>query len=240
MSPLPGRDDVRQRILTAAADLLREDGAAGVTTRAVAERAGAQAPTIYRLFGDKEGLLDAVAERALADFGAAKSAELSRDAGSTDPVEDLRRSWNQTVRFGLEHPDLFVIMSDPRRGRDSPALVAGARALEERIRRVAAAGSLRVSESEAATMIHAAGTGAVIALLEQEADARDPRIADSLLNAVLAHILTDPVAQEPEPTEAPARVAAVTLRALTPGLSALSPGERALLAEWLDRVIDTP
>ena len=49
-----------------AARLLREQGAAAVTTRAVAMAAGVQAPTIYRLFGDKDGLLDAVAEYVLA------------------------------------------------------------------------------------------------------------------------------------------------------------------------------
>jgi AcrR family transcriptional regulator len=36
-------------------------GRRAVTTRAVAAGAGVQAPTIYRLFGDKDGLLDALA-----------------------------------------------------------------------------------------------------------------------------------------------------------------------------------
>jgi AcrR family transcriptional regulator len=39
-----------------------------VTTRAVAEAAGVQAPTIYRLFGDENGLLDAVAEHGFASY----------------------------------------------------------------------------------------------------------------------------------------------------------------------------
>ncbi|WP_338419811.1 TetR family transcriptional regulator [Streptomyces klenkii] len=36
-----------------------------MTTRAVAAAAGVQAPAIYRLFGDKDGLLEAVAEQRL-------------------------------------------------------------------------------------------------------------------------------------------------------------------------------
>ncbi|MGF2047081.1 helix-turn-helix domain-containing protein, partial [Enterococcus gallinarum] len=62
MASSGSRDDVRERIIAAAADLLQDGGTAAVTTRAVAERASTQAPTIYRLFGDKDGLLDAVAE----------------------------------------------------------------------------------------------------------------------------------------------------------------------------------
>src|ERR1700677_3669653 len=50
----------RENLVEVAARLLREQGAAAVTTRAVALAAGVQAPAIYRLFGDKDGLLDAV------------------------------------------------------------------------------------------------------------------------------------------------------------------------------------
>ncbi len=48
------REQVRGRVVAAAARLLGEHGAAAVTTRAVAQAAGVQAPTIYRLFGDTE------------------------------------------------------------------------------------------------------------------------------------------------------------------------------------------
>ncbi|SDO91257.1 transcriptional regulator, TetR family [Microbacterium sp. ru370.1] len=231
------RDDVRERIIASAAALLRDKGSAAVTTRAVAERAGIQAPTIYRLFGDKEGLLDAVAEWTMATFGAAKVADLARPA-TGDPVDDLRHGWDETVRFGLEHPDLFVLLSDPRRGRDSPALATGVHALEERVRRVASRGRLRVSEERAVALIHAAGTGAILTLLEHPSDERDPAVADALFEAVLASIIV------PEATGASAepahRTAAVTLRADAAELDALSNSERSLLVEWLDRVIRTP
>ena len=51
--------DTRERILDAAAELLVSGGTDGVSTRAVAAAAGVQAPTLYRLFGDKQGLLEA-------------------------------------------------------------------------------------------------------------------------------------------------------------------------------------
>lgn len=238
MTPATPRDDVRERIIASAAALLRDEGSAGVTTRAVAERAGIQAPTIYRLFGDKDGLLDAVAEWTMATFSAGKIADLDAERSSSDPVDDLRRGWEQTVRFGLEHPDLFVLLSDPRRGRDSPALAAGVYALEERVRRVASCGRLRVSEANAVALIHAAGTGAVLTLLEHPSDERDPAIADALFEAVLGSIIVpEAIAASTEPVH---RSAAVSLRADAAELGALSSAERTLLVEWLDRVIDAP
>lgn len=239
MTPPAPRDDVRERIVGAAAEILRTEGSAGVTTRAVAERAGVQAPTIYRLFGDKDGLLDAVAEHAMALFSASKTSALTSAPASTDPVGELREAWGETVRFGLDNADLYVILSDPRRGRDSPALANGVRALEERVRRVAAAGLLRVAEARAVALIHAAGTGAILSLLEQPIGERDPELATTLLDAVLDRILIEQEESAAEEMPAAHRAAAITLRAVTSDLTALSVPERALLAEWLGRIIDS-
>ncbi|MFC7739831.1 TetR/AcrR family transcriptional regulator [Nocardiopsis composta] len=96
----------RRRILEAAAGLLAEGGPEAASTRAVAAAAGVQAPTLYRLFGDKQGLLEALAahgfERYLAD---------KQELGATDdPVADLRRGWDLHVDFGLARPALYVLM----------------------------------------------------------------------------------------------------------------------------------
>ncbi len=77
------RAGTRDRIVDVAADLLRASGRAAVTTRAVSEAAGVQAPTIYRLFGDKEGLLDAVAEREMTRFSAAAAARTASARAGT-------------------------------------------------------------------------------------------------------------------------------------------------------------
>jgi AcrR family transcriptional regulator len=61
-SAVTGREQTRQRVIEAATGLLEREGRDAVTTRAVAVAAGMQPPVIYRLFGDKEGLLEAVAE----------------------------------------------------------------------------------------------------------------------------------------------------------------------------------
>ena len=177
--------------------------------------------------------VDAVAEHEMAAFAAAK-ADASHPSGDTDPVTDLRAGWEMTIEFGLANPELFALVSDPARATDSPATRAGIQLLAEKVHRVALAGRLRVAEDRAVDIIHAAGTGAVLALLSQPAAERDLSLATSMLEASLAQLVTGTGV----PTEdRSATTAAVTLRAEAPHLSALSTSERLLLTDWLDRVI---
>jgi AcrR family transcriptional regulator len=225
------RSELRARIVGAAARLLREHGPTAVTTRGVAEAAGVQAPTIYRLFGDKDGLLDAVAEHELARYVTGKACADDSD----DPIADLHTAWDRHVDFGLANPALFTLLVDPARAARSPAAAAGQDVLRDRVHRVATTGRLRVPEQRAVELIHAAGTGAVLTLLAQPAEDRDRRLADTLYHAVMRTVLTD----TPTPTTDSAATVAVTLRAALSELSMLTPGEQIVLAEWLDR-ISTP
>ena len=228
------RGDTRARIVDAAARLLREGGAAAVTTRGVADAAGVQAPAIYRLFGDKDGLLDAVAEHVLATYVSAKSATVDALVEGSDPVDDLRSGWNTQLEFGLANPVLATLLADPVRAQRSPAARAGMEVLARRVHRIARAGRLCVSEARAVALVHAAGTGAVLTLLATPPAERDLAVADDLFDAVLDRILLE----TPGPAPTADRTApVVALRALAPELAVLSPGERRLLVEWLDRVV---
>src|SRR5918997_5195209 len=100
------RTGTRDRIVRAAAELLDEAGREAVSTRAVANAAGVQAPTIYRQFGDMRGLLDAVAAHGFSEYLRGKR---SREQAE-DPVEDLRRGWDLPVEFGLANPALYKLM----------------------------------------------------------------------------------------------------------------------------------
>lgn len=209
-----------------AARLLREQGPAAVTTRAVAQAAGAQAPTIYRLFGDKDGLLDAVAEHVFATYVSGKAMSEHSD----DPVADLRAGWDTHLDFGLANPALFRLLLDPGRAA-SPAAEAGMQVLSTRVHRVAAIGRLRVAESRAVHLIHAAGIGAVLTLLPMPPETRELDLADAIYRWVLQAILTDAPALPDDSTTA----AAVTFRTVVPHLEMLTDTERALMSEWLDR-----
>jgi AcrR family transcriptional regulator len=228
-SGLAVRPDARSAIVDAAAHLLRQGGAPAVTTRAVAEAAGVPAPTIFRIFGDKSGLLDAVAEHVMATYAAAKVLQVAEEDG--DPVAELRAAWLGHIDFGLTNPDLFALLASPGRSH-SPATALGADVLATRVARLAAAGLLRVSTARAVSMIHAAGTGVVLALLGQPEDARDAGLAQASFDAVLGGIL----APVPAPRTADLAALTVTFEAAVPGLPNLSEGERTLLLEWLRRV----
>jgi AcrR family transcriptional regulator len=233
--PIDTRSATRTRVVDVAARLLRDEGPAAVTTRAVAEGAGVQAPTIYRLFGDKDGLLEAVAEHVMAGHVSAKTVkEAAAVAADSDPVADLRTSWASQIDFGLANPAVFRMLSDPSRVQRSPAAQSGQRVLESRVHRVAATGRLRVSEQRAVGLIQSAGVGVIQVLLATAPEHRDPGLADSIYDAVLSAILTD----GPTRTDDGSTATVVAFRALAPGLEALSARERELLAEWLDRVID--
>ncbi|BBH68410.1 TetR family transcriptional regulator [Actinoplanes sp. OR16] len=223
----PTRDLVRSRLVDVAATLLATEGPEAVTTRSVALAAGVQAPTIYRLFGDKNGLLDAVAEHGFASYVAQKPPV---DAGD-DPVDGLRAGWDLHIGFGLANPALFRLMHTAKRTPEGQATVdAGTAVLRERVRRVARAGRLRIPENRAVDLIHAAGTGVVFALIEKP----DESLADLTWESVCATMLTGaPATEQPGPA-----AAAVTLRAALPDVTALSPTEKALLADWLDRIAD--
>ena len=222
-------DELRARIIEAAAELIASGGRDAATTRAVAAAAGVQAPTIYRMFGDKRGLLDAVAEHGLAAY----IAEKARREPHPDPVQDLRDGWDLHVAFGLAHPGLFAIMSgEPR--PNSPAVAAGLEVLRRRIRNIAIAGRLRVSEERAIALLQSVCIGTVLTLLGVPEEERDPGLSDAAREAVVAAITGKATAR----TDPGPRGAAMALRASLDRTSVLTAGERHLLGELLDRIAD--
>jgi AcrR family transcriptional regulator len=223
------RDDLRARILSAAAELLVDGGRDALTTRSVAAAAGVQAPTIYRLFGDKSGLLDAVAEHGFATYLKQKKVR----EFSPDPVENLRAGWDLHVGFGLANPALFSLMyGDPRPGAEPAAAAVGHQILKQRIRDLAVAGRLRVSEERAAYLVRASGCGTVLTLLSMPEDRRDLGLSEVAREAVIAAItMESPAFESPGPA-----AAAIALRAVLPESIPLTGAERHLLEEWLDRL----
>jgi AcrR family transcriptional regulator len=59
-----GVEETRGKILAAARELFERNGTRGTTTREVAERAGVNEATLFRHFGSKRALLDAMREQA--------------------------------------------------------------------------------------------------------------------------------------------------------------------------------
>lgn len=223
------QEQARARIAEVAAEVLARDGRDAVSTRAVAAAAGTQVPTIYRLFGDKAGLLAAVAEQGYAAYLAAKP----RPLAAADPVAELRAGWDLHIEFGLANPGLFALMyGDPQPDRPSHAALTAFDLLRGRIQTIAASGRLRIDARLAADMVHATACGTVMTLLATPVNQRNPALSSTTFDVVVTAITTDPTAL-PAPGPVPA---ANTLRAHLPDLVALTDGERHVLQEWLTRI----
>jgi AcrR family transcriptional regulator len=240
MSSRDSKPDARTRILRAATELLATGGRSAVTTRAVSAAAGVQPPTIYRHFGDMQGLLDVTARETLA----VHVREQATRALTNDPVDDLRRGWDLHIAFGLAHPDAFALLySAPSLDTSISAIHKGVAVLQGLVARVAEAGRLRVDVAHATDLIHAAGTGVTLTLAGTPPEERDPRLSETLREAILTAITVPAAADAPDegPDAAPAAeqvaVHAIALLALlTEGSGVLSPAERRLLGDWLHRL----
>ncbi|MFF1490069.1 TetR/AcrR family transcriptional regulator [Streptomyces sp. NPDC058319] len=256
---------VRRRIVEAAAGLLVSEGIDATSTRAVAARAGVAPPTIFRLFGDKDGLLEAVSEHGFETYLRAKA----RLPESGDPVDDLRVAWDLHIRFGLTQPAYYTLAyGQARTGRVPRAGQKAVAELQRMITRVAAAGRLRMSIERAAAIMHAAGVGTILTLIGAPPEQRDLRTADAAREIVLAAIST-PAAAPPgtdgsrdaggsgaasgagdasgsggtggtggadDTAKAAMALRAALARSDSP---AVTPAERSLLVEWLNRLADT-
>lgn len=131
----------RRHILEVAADILEREGAQAVSTRSVAAAAGIRAASLYQLFGDKDGLLAALAIHAFELYLAEKRTLAHTD----DPVDDMRRGWDIHVDFGLRHPAFYLLMyGTDRPGRRPPAADRAHDLLLKFLDRAATAGRLRI------------------------------------------------------------------------------------------------
>lgn len=190
--------------------------------------AGVQPPALYRLFGDKDGLLDAVAAYGFDEYLGSKRAL----GDSDDPVADLRRGWDLHVEFGLSRPEFYVLMYGE--ARTSPAAREAETMLHRIIGRVAESGRLRVSVDRASRLVHATGMGVVLTLIATPSDQRDLELSALARENVLSRILTDAAG----PTGSDLAGRAVALRAALGEAKTLTEAERGLMAEWLDRIAD--
>lgn len=98
--------DARAALLRAAASLLEQTGAAGLSLRQVAERAGLSRQAPYNHFASKEALLAEVA----ADGFRTLTRRMGLIALEADPFDRLVAAAEGYIAFGTEQPALFRLM----------------------------------------------------------------------------------------------------------------------------------
>lgn len=117
MRPRTPSRDVETLLIDAADEVLRRDGLAGVTVRAVATQAGVAPMGVYNRFGSKDALVDALLIRAISHFR-----EFVRHRGEVDALERLRNSGLRYRAWALENPAHYQAIFLERLGLGSPAV----------------------------------------------------------------------------------------------------------------------
>ncbi|MFJ4908084.1 TetR/AcrR family transcriptional regulator [Streptomyces sp. NPDC093249] len=182
----------RERILEATGELLATKDALAISTRAICDRAKVGMPEIYRQFGDKQGLLTAVADIGFARF----LAEKRRNPLTDDPVADLRTAWDSHVAFALRNPYLYRLLFTPT-GDARPAAIAEAQAiLLTAVERCRDAGRLRTAPELAGRAILSANVGVCMMALSFPDRFGGADVSPAVRDAVIGRVTGD----EPEDT----------------------------------------
>ncbi|RJL33064.1 TetR/AcrR family transcriptional regulator [Bailinhaonella thermotolerans] len=218
----------RERILEATAELLATKDALAISTRAICDRAKVGMPEIYRQFGDKQGLLTAVADLGFERFLANKR----RNPLTDDPVADLRTAWDSHVAFAIRNPHLYRLMFTPA-GEPGPQGIKEAQALLlAAVERCRDAGRLRMSPELAGQSILAANVGVCLMALSFPDLFGALDISQSVRDAVIGKVTGD----EREDTRiAPATVLAQALVGTLTGEAPLDPATVETLSRSLRR-----
>ncbi len=193
----PPDDAISERVLDAALELAAAFGIRNLTMDDVARRAGVGRMTVYRRFGDKTRLVEALAVRE----GRRCLAELDAAARPDQPIADqVAEGFVTSVRLAREHPLLNRLARiEPESvlralTADGGAMFALARTfLAERLRAAQKAGTLdrKVAVDEAAELLVRLSFS--FALIEESVlPLEDPDRARDVARRLIAPILGKP------------------------------------------------
>jgi AcrR family transcriptional regulator len=114
----------RRRILAAAGELVAAHGAEGLSMNAVAAAAGVGKGTIFRRFGDREGLLHALLDEDTIDLQNQFLSGPPPLGPGAPPAERLEAFMVAFVRFEAAHLELLLAAEQGHIGADGSALTS--------------------------------------------------------------------------------------------------------------------
>lgn len=183
-------DERRAQLLDAALEVARENGLAGVTTRAVTARAGLPHGTFHYAFGSKAALVRALVDRELSGAAAAWGAAVATDDLET-ALRQAFRAQLDIVRADPEHQRLVAdLIRAARDDADVPAAAWERRQYLAEIERLLAEWSRsagvtwRAPVADVAALVLSTGDGIVQTWVADHDDARAETSTDLLAHAV--------------------------------------------------------
>ncbi|MFF3686861.1 TetR/AcrR family transcriptional regulator [Streptomyces sp. NPDC002187] len=172
-------DTLRAAMIEAAEQQLATSSGHDIATRAVCEAVGVTQPVLHRLFGDKHGLLDAVADHGYERCTALRAATQEQTG---DPVTDLRAG--RDGAFAQEYPALYRLMFAPRPWSRSKARERVFALLVAALVSRAAAGALTTEPRTAAQLILSADVGIALNHIAAPALFDDPALSHRMRDAI--------------------------------------------------------
>ncbi len=183
-------------ILEASAQLLAEQGYAGTTTNAIAERAGVSIGSVYEYFPGKDAIFAALKARLDSETFASVLGQVKNIDGN-DPEAFLRAVLESRIHVALEQPELEALLRDEIPASvfeaqseaqfsafDSGMRAFGARHPEAiRIKNLEAAMNLGTNVVELTVRHYAANQPEML---------RDPDVVDAFVDMMVRWILKDP------------------------------------------------
>ncbi|WP_327179305.1 TetR/AcrR family transcriptional regulator [Streptomyces sp. NBC_01335] len=135
----------RIRLLEAASRLVREVGAENVTMEAVATAAHVGKGTVFRRFGDRVGLMNALIDHAEKEFQNAVICGPPPLGPGAPPLERLEAFGVHTIRHMTKYVDLYVEADNcPTRRYSAPARTVRACHVTDLLRRTGVRGDLEM------------------------------------------------------------------------------------------------
>ena len=202
------------------------------STRAVCDAVGVGAPMLYRLFGDKNGLIAAVIDRVFQRYLAAKRTQ----ALSDDPVADLYSAWDEHISFALKNQAIYRIAYAPALPVVPDGVAEARLLLVERLVRCAEIGRLKATPDEAAQIMMAACTGVALSLITQPDTFSSPDLSRRVRDAVLSDIVVDAEARGRANDHTLKTVALQMAAKIQATPTSLTDPEVAMMLQWLDAI----
>jgi AcrR family transcriptional regulator len=219
-------------MLKAAELQLRQSPISDISIRAVCEAVGVGAPVLYRLFGDKNGLISAVVDEVFERYQAQRRVQLS-----DDPVDDLCISWDSHVSFALKNPAVYRMAYAPSLAQVPSGVTEGRRLVLKRCVRCAEAGMPKTTPDEAAQALMSACLGVNLCLLAQPAAYSDPDLSRRVRDAVIDGLVIDASARAPDPTADTLKTVALHMAALIRQMpTPLTEPEFTVMLQWLETI----
>jgi AcrR family transcriptional regulator len=125
--PRLSRAESRERIVSAATELLRQSGYASLNVGAIMERAGIGRTLFYRHFEDIPGLLMAASREAIGDLYAS---EMELERSGVDVVDGIHSAISSAVAAYHRHGPLLRALAEAAPGDER--IEAGQNAIRER------------------------------------------------------------------------------------------------------------